>query len=102
MPWLNIPVAIVENDHKLTERLTYLTDTVISYSRSTSWITTRYVASDYTGAKAFRDALLVKYPPSASLTDPTIEAAVREASTGGGQYHVVATLKTITAWVKET
>lgn len=103
MAWLNTPVAIVENDQSLLERISYFynvpTTGFTSYHRTIQWITTRYVGSDYAGAATFRDALLKQYPPSFGMNAPTIEASVQSA--GGGQYHVIATVKTISAWVLE-
>lgn len=98
--WLNTPVAIVENDASLLDRLFALSGiTNQNYRRTISWITTRYVGCDYNGAKTWRDALLNQYPPSGVITAPTIEASIQPAS--GGQYHVVAVLKTMSAWTLE-
>lgn len=104
MAWLNTPVGIVENDAAIRERMTITSFYDMNYvpkiyGRTISWVTTRYVGCDKTGATAFRDALLVKYPPNQGVTAPTIEASLHPA--GGGQYHVVATLKTYSNWALE-
>jgi|GEM_PF-4027651 len=107
--WLNTPTPIVEKNVSIVERSGAYsgaygiggTLTSIVYRRTVTWITTRYVGADYTGAVAFRDALVAQYLPALApgSNDPTIEASVQAA--GGGQYHVVATVHTITPWVLE-
>ena len=96
--WINEPIAIIENDQRVIERLTYVIQSAItSYRRNIDYVTTRYVGCNYNAAIAKRDALLLQY---AASQNQAMEASVQAAE--GGQYHVIATLKTIGAWTLET
>ena len=102
--WLNTPSEIIESDHDLVywlsawinspeEKWTY------SYQK-TRWTTTRYVGCDYNGAIAKRDELELAYPGIVHAGSNTSTIEVRVEPAGGGQYHVVATLKTVGPWVE--
>ena len=97
MSWLNIPVGIIERDVEVTESLYIVSPHAVAYpyERTTRWITTRYVGGNYQAAVTKRAALRAEYPGVGFLA-PKLEAEIVAA--GGGQYQVIATVKTLTDW----
>lgn len=93
MGWLNTPESIIENDRVIKETIgTWYTNdegilTHESRWRLITWITTRYVGCDYTGAKTKENEL-------AALEYEDVHLDVQT----GGQYHCVATQKTEGEW----
>lgn len=88
MSWLNIPVAVIEEERPMTETQYYGSLTgVYSRTRVVTWTRTRWVGGDYTAAKA-------KAAEYAETADA--EASVVEQT--GGQYHCIVTEKSAGDW----
>jgi len=93
MAWLNQPKAIIESDRSLKEEQTYIQAlgiliTASKRTRYTTWVRTRYVGCSYDGAKA----------KQTELQGVTGVEDLEVSAVGGGQYHVVATVKTEGTW----
>ena len=86
--WLNTPVLISEGSRVYPEYQTYIGLSIYSRKRKITLAFERYVGGDKTAA----DAKATVLAGDASYSDVAVQLA------GGGQYHVVATKKTIGAW----
>jgi hypothetical protein len=96
MAWLNQPIAIIE-DYRITVETQWYFNIGEGYrrTRTVTWTRTRWVGSNYTGAKAKAAELSLVF----GVVDTTVIPA------GGGQYHVLCSENTDatavwTAWTK--